>query len=519
MKSKNILDNSGASIVSSLYQRAEAALGQRKKQSPEPFAALSPAAAQRTLHDLQVHQVELEMQNEELRRKQVELDESLAHHINFYDLAPAGYCTLTEMGLIREVNLTTATLLNVPRSQLINKPIRSFVFKEDHDRYYALRHSLRDAADSLTCELRLLKRDGAPFWAHLAAAMAHDGDGGSELRLVINDITARKLADLSLAASLESLRVSEEQMDIVQKISHTGSWRYNLVTDEIWGSAEGMRIFGYPPIPSSLPISHFVARIAKQEQQRVHQSLQRLMKEGGHYDLEFTVMPADGSPARITHSLVTLETDAEGKPLKILGFVQDITQAKLGEERVRQLAFLDPLTALPNRRLLLDRIGQALAAAQRSEDFGAVVYLDLDNFKPLNDQHGHAIGDALLMEVARRLLNCVRSVDTVSRIGGYYFVVLLGYLAIEQAQAAEQANKLAEKIRDALEQPYLLPGGTELEPIEHRCSASLGVVLFSKQCQSVEGILKWADAAMYRAKKEGRNRINFMVERRSKQRI
>ncbi len=318
---------------------------------------------------------------------------------------------------------------------------------------------------------------------------------------------------------MESLRVSEEQMDIVQKISHTGSWRYNLVTDEIWGSAEGMRIFGYPPIPSSLPISHFVARIAKQEQQRVHQSLQRLMKEGGHYDLEFTVMPADGSPARITHSLATLETDAEGKPLKILGFVQDITQAKLGEERVRQLAFLDPLTALPNRRLLLDRIGQALAAAQRSEDFGAVVYLDLDNFKPLNDQHGHAIGDALLMEVARRLLNCVRSVDTVSRIGGDEFVVLLGDLAIEQAQAAEQANKLAEKIRDALEQPYLLPGGTELERIEHRCSASLGVVLFSKQCQSVEGILKWADAAMYRAKKEGRNRINFMVERRSKQRI
>ena len=148
-----------------------------------------------------------------------------------------------------------------------------------------------------------------------------------------------------------------------------------------------------------------------------------------------------------------------------------------------------------------------------------MVYLDLDNFKPLNDQHGHAIGDALLMEVARRLLNCVRSVDTVSRIGGDEFVVLLGDLAIEQAQAAEQANKLAEKIRDALEQPYLLPGGTELERIEHRCSASLGVVLFSKQCQSVEGILKWADAAMYRAKKEGRNRINFMVERRSKQRI
>jgi diguanylate cyclase (GGDEF)-like protein len=109
-------------------------------------------------------------------------------------------------------------------------------------------------------------------------------------------------------------------------------------------------------------------------------------------------------------------------------------------------------------------------------------------------------------------------VDTVSRIGGDEFVVLLGDLAAQQARAAEQANNLAEKIRVALARPYLLPGGLDSEAIEHRCSASIGVVLIEPQHQSVEGLLKWADTAMYRAKEEGRNRINFMVERRAQQR-
>ena len=115
----------------------------------------------------------------------------------------------------------------------------------------------------------------------------------------------------------------------------------------------------------------------------------------------------------------------------------------------------------------------------------------------------------LLMEVALRLNNCVRAADTVSRIGGDEFVVLLGDLATEQAQAAEQAGNLAEKIRLALAEPYLLPGGAESETIEHRCSASIGVVLIEPQHQCAEGLLKWADAAMYRAKEQGRDRVQF----------
>jgi diguanylate cyclase (GGDEF)-like protein len=168
--------------------------------------------------------------------------------------------------------------------------------------------------------------------------------------------------------------------------------------------------------------------------------------------------------------------------------------------------------------LLLDRLEQALAANQRSEGFGALMFLDLDNFKPLNDQHGHGAGDLLLLEVARRLKACVRGVDTVSRIGGDEFVVLLGELAADQAQAAEQASKLAEKVRFSLAEPYLLPVSNNAEAIKHHCSASIGVVLIEPQHKSVEGLLKWADAAMYLAKEEGRNRVIFMIERRTEQR-
>jgi diguanylate cyclase (GGDEF)-like protein/PAS domain S-box-containing protein len=196
----------------------------------------------------------------------------------------------------------------------------------------------------------------------------------------------------------------------------------------------------------------------------------------------------------------------------------DITERRQMEEEIRQLAFHDALTKLPNRRLLVDRLAQAMAAGERSDTFGALIFLDLDNFKPLNDQHGHGAGDLLLVEVARRLRGCVRAVDTVSRLGGDEFVVVLGDLAADLVQATEQARKLAEKIRVALARPYLLATGNEFETIEHHCSASIGVVLFSKEHQDLENLLKWADTAMYRSKAEGRNRITFMLERRAKQR-
>jgi len=194
----------------------------------------------------------------------------------------------------------------------------------------------------------------------------------------------------------------------------------------------------------------------------------------------------------------------------------DLTERKRMEEQVRQLAFFDPLTKLPNRRMLDDRLKQTMAASNRSGHFGALMFLDLDNFKPLNDSHGHEMGDLLLIEVAQRLLTCVREVDTVARIGGDEFVVMLSDLSAERGDSTEQTRLIAEKIRMSLAQPYVLTAkneGRRDTSVEHHCSASVGVVLFFNHESSQTDILKWADAAMYQAKDAGRNRVCFYGEK------
>jgi diguanylate cyclase (GGDEF)-like protein/PAS domain S-box-containing protein len=195
-----------------------------------------------------------------------------------------------------------------------------------------------------------------------------------------------------------------------------------------------------------------------------------------------------------------------------VGTYIDITERKQMEEQVRQLAFYDPLTKLPNRRLLNDRLQHAMAASRRTGLCGAVMILDLDNFKSLNDTHGHLVGDLLLVEAARRLSSCLREMDTEARFGGDEFVVLLTNLAANRAHSTEQAAVIAEKIRVSLSTPYVLTVCEEGKPdvtVMHRCSASIGVVIFMGDAARQEDLLKWADAAMYRAKEAGRNAIRF----------
>jgi diguanylate cyclase (GGDEF)-like protein/PAS domain S-box-containing protein len=194
-----------------------------------------------------------------------------------------------------------------------------------------------------------------------------------------------------------------------------------------------------------------------------------------------------------------------------LGIIRDITERKQMEDQVRQLAFYDTLTDLPNRRLLNDRLSQAMVNSKRNGHYAALMMLDLDNFKPLNDMHGHPVGDLLLVEVANRLKNCVREVDTVARFGGDEFVVLLNELSSDKAQSLAQANIVAEKIRHALSSSYQLSIKNMLGDsfIEHRCTASIGVVVFINHEANQDNILKWADDAMYEAKDAGRNAIRF----------
>ncbi len=205
--------------------------------------------------------------------------------------------------------------------------------------------------------------------------------------------------------------------------------------------------------------------------------------------------------------------DNDGKPTQYISMRTDITERKLAEAQIYSLAFYDPLTGLPNRRLLTDRLGQTLAAGKRSGHYSALMFIDLDNFKPLNDTHGHAVGDLLLIEVAHRLSHCVREADTVARFGGDEFVVMLRELDADKAGAAAQAGVVAEKIRSSLAMPYWLSPQSESKKaaftVEHHCTSSIGVVLFVNQEITQEDVLKCADIAMYQAKEDGRNTIHF----------
>ena len=212
---------------------------------------------------------------------------------------------------------------------------------------------------------------------------------------------------------------------------------------------------------------------------------------------------------------ITVVRSATGEPTHYLGTLTDISERKSIENELRSLAFYDPLTSLPNRRLLLDRLQQAIAASARTEKAGALLLLDLDNFKTLNDTLGHDIGDQLLIEVAARIVASVRDSDTVARMGGDEFVVVVDGLDAN-GLAAAQAESVATKIRAALSRTHMLTCRRSLgkdqkmqKPIEYRCTSSIGVAIFHGDQDGVASLLKKADLAMYQSKAAGRNSISF----------
>ncbi len=189
--------------------------------------------------------------------------------------------------------------------------------------------------------------------------------------------------------------------------------------------------------------------------------------------------------------------------LRFIVLSRDITERKQAQEAIERLAFFDALTDLPNRRLFMDRLQQTVASSARSGSLGALLFIDLDNFKTLNDTKGHEAGDLLLQQAAQRLRTLVRGEDTVSRLGGDEFVVMLANLGNDGALAAARAAVIGEKIVEHLGQVYVLDG------YEHRCTASVGVSMFDGQNQNAGESLKFADMAMYSAKKAGRNKLMF----------
>ena len=226
---------------------------------------------------------------------------------------------------------------------------------------------------------------------------------------------------------------------------------------------------------------------------------------------ELTARDRNGKETVVSYNATTFY-DRDRKLQGVFAAARDITERKLAEKQILDLALYDSLTRLPNRRLLSERLGQIMAAGKRSGRHSALMFLDLDNFKPLNDAYGHFMGDLLLVEVAQRLIGCVRGVDVVARFGGDEFVVVLNEIGATKAEATAQSRLIAEKLKTRLGQPYVLSnkeGSDSSKDVAHICTASIGVVVFFESDSNQDGLLKWADAAMYQAKELGGNRVQF----------
>lgn len=272
---------------------------------------------------------------------------------------------------------------------------------------------------------------------------------------------------------------------------------------------KGVALFGRPEQALiGLPMIELIHPDDREQVTRNHV----LRVQGKADDLRYPVRVLAGPDLRERWFEISgVHIDWHGRPAG-LNFFTDITERRELDEQIRTLAYHDSLTGLPNRRLLVEHLQLAMARSQRNGQGGAVIFMDLDNFKPLNDRHGHHVGDQLLVEVARRLRHGVRRSDTVARFGGDEFVVLLGELNADAAQSRELALRLAGKMIEILSTPYELPCPDGASPIVHRCTASAGIAMFAGLGIDADALLDRADSAMYQAKEDGRNRVRSFDE-------
>lgn len=289
------------------------------------------------------------------------------------------------------------------------------------------------------------------------------------------------------------LRKSEQHLRDAQRIGCLGSWDWNITSNELVWSDQMFRIFGFQPQQFKSNYRNFFDRIHPQDRARVQHATDKALANEKHFFITYRVV-TDSGDIRHIQAEGEVDFDSNKQPIRMLGTVQDITALKQTEKELWQQAYHDGLTGLPNRGLLQDRIVQIMANCKRSGELAAVLLLDLDNFKKINDTLGHAAGDQLLCEVSSRLKSIIREGDTLARLGGDEFVIVSGGLKSER-----DVKCIADKLIASIAEPLSLS-----EKLTST-SASIGVALFPQHGADLETLLKHADQAMYAAKSRGKN--------------
>ena len=298
--------------------------------------------------------------------------------------------------------------------------------------------------------------------------------------------------------SEEALRISQERFELVTRATSDAIWDWNLQTGELWWN-EGFRtLFGYQVEEIGTDIESWISRVHPDDSERVTNDIHRHIESGRHnWTDEYRFRRRDGSYASVIDRGYVVHDDA-GMPIRMLGSMMDVTERKSLEEQLTHQALHDPLTKIANRALFRDRVDHALAKLTRNRNSLAVLFLDLDNFKAINDSMGHAAGDKLLVSVADRLQDCLRNTDTPVRLGGDEFAVL-----VETVHRSDEVAMIAERIKAVFSEPFTIDGK------EVRVGTSIGVASSSSGALNSEELLRNADLAMYLAKNQGKG--NYVI--------
>jgi len=371
------------------------------------------------------------------------------------------------------------------------------VVEEDRDIVKrALRHM-----DGEIVEYRWRRPDGTTIW--LRSRMQRQIEHGAVKAEfgVVQDISDERRAFQAAADQLAAAQRSEARFRSLTELSSDWYWEQDT-------EFRFVRVDGDEDIARSLPVESVVGSTrwdsgvegVTAAQWAAHRAA--LEAHETFHDFEMFRRREDGSPMWVSVSGAPI-FDNQGVFAGYRGTGREISARKQAEADIERLAFFDALTGLPNRRLLIDRLSHAVASSARRGSYGALLFIDLDNFKVLNDTRGHHMGDELLKQVASRLADCVRSIDTVARLGGDEFVVMLEELGGTELNAVAQAEAVGKKVLTALNEHFVLHGQT------HHSSPSIGVTLFFDHQQSVDELLQRADLAMYQSKAAGRNTLRF----------
>lgn len=440
----------------------------------------------RLYHDLQVHQIELELQNRELRETHGALELARDRYADLYDFAPVGYLTLDTKGVITEINVTGSALLEAPRPTLLGAPFVHYVDRASQALFFNHLKRSREQSEigNVVTEIALQLNSGMPRLVELESRAWSQDNEAFFIRTAMLDVTIRKqaeehyrLASAVLESTPEGIIVTDLD-EVITMVNPAFSIITGYSRDEVLGQTPDFLKSGRE---GKAFYAEMWARLSKEG--KWEGELWNRRKNGEIYPQWLMISEIRNALDEVTH---------------YVGVFNDITSQQHIRERLHQLAYSDPVTGVANREMLQDKFDTLLSLSQRHQSLLAVLFLDLDKFKQVNDTFGHIIGDKLLKETADRLLSCVRKADIVARQGGDEFVMVLTDLMHQ-----DEIKVVAEKIVYAFETPFML------EQNEVYVTASIGISICPRDGDDFPTLLRNADAAMYNAKEAGRNNFQF----------